>query len=46
MTLEDAQALAAEVADPDFLETYAELKARLRMYEEMHARLLGGLGRC
>ena len=39
MTLDEAVILAAEVADPDFLETYARLKEQLRIYEEWQLQL-------
>lgn len=39
VTLEEAVVLAAEVADPNFLETYAAMKARLLIYEEWQMQL-------
>lgn len=34
MTIEDAIALADEVAQPDFLERYSEMKRKLAAFEE------------
>jgi hypothetical protein len=39
MTPEEAMELAAEVAQPDFLERYAELKRKLAAYEAELIRL-------
>ena len=40
MTIEDALALAEDVASPDFLERYAEMKHRLVWLETFYLWLL------
>lgn len=36
MTMEEAVELAAEIADPNFIETYRRMKAELEHWREAH----------